>query len=248
MDIVFYGNDKPLEGELVMFKFTNRLEHSLQVELIDYDIKGTMTHNNATTKKKVKSWNQLAPLNKPIVGYVESVDTMVDLSMAYIDEKSKEYLEFIDVQYNNKVLKTMVKKFTNKINKNFNTFWEECIHKIDLQRNRNGILLQYLSDNLNLLDEYLNEDEKLLFINLLNDIKETKNLKFKSKIGLISLDGVTNIKETVTKVINNHKNITLRLDATPNYFVYSNNEEENKLFINELKNNLDSNRMFLKIY
>ena len=101
---------------------------------------------------------------------------------------------------------------------------------------------------MSLLDDYLNEADKLLFINLLNNIKETKNLKFKSKIGLISLDGVTSLKETVTKVINNHKNITLKLDATPNYFIYSNNEEENKLFINELKNNLDSNRMFLKIY
>ena len=82
-----YGTNIPSKGEYVNFIFTERNKHELKTYLLDYHVNGFMTYAEATTRRRVRSWNNIAPLDKPMIGFVEEI---VKLSITNLVSKKAE--------------------------------------------------------------------------------------------------------------------------------------------------------------
>ena len=113
-DIRLYGHYLPNEKDLVNFIFTSRDKDILNCYLVDYNLPAVMPHRFATLKKKVKGWNKIAPLNKPLVGTVEEVGTdnppTIIISIAYINKEDSDYIDFTKKTNNNNSLLSIFKK------------------------------------------------------------------------------------------------------------------------------------------
>ena len=254
-ELQIYHNQVPELNENVLIKFTKRHESHFEGNLLEYKYDAIMSYNVATKKKKIFSLNKILPLNKILIAKVEDVfeNNIVQVSLAYNDNNLKDQLKpFNDT----KILISLIKKLANQYNLSFNVFWQKIIHPIDKERkeeNSNN-LYEFFKENTILVNElikknYENYDEIINYINL-NII--TNNNKLKSKIGLISLNGIENIKNTIFKIVNEYKfNYSFKYDSTPYYILESNSIdstiEDHNNFINSLNELAIKNKIFTKI-
>jgi translation initiation factor 2 alpha subunit (eIF-2alpha) len=142
-----YHKDKPDTGELVLIKFTNRLDTHFEGELIEYNLNAFMSYNDATKKKKIYSWNKVIKLNKPMVAKVEEVfeDGQVQVSVAYND-KDIEMREYLRPFNENKTLISIIRKLCHVHNIDFYDFWTNVIYEID--KIRDVSLFEYTKENI----------------------------------------------------------------------------------------------------
>lgn len=260
----FYSVINPIVGEFVLVQFTKRTDSFFDAILLEYPYRGYMSYQDATKKRKIYNWNKIVPLNKDIVARVDEVDEkakIVQISIAHLDDKIKESLTFTQIQekllipFNeNKLLDNFIKSVCVINNTDKNKLWIKLIYYIDSQRiiynddNDELSLWNYFTKNIHMLDEWC----KLTNVN--NEICETiKNIyskrfelkyKYTSKIGIISIDGITNTKEILNNILSKlNYTYTLKYDGTPYYLFesFTNNHDE---FVDELKKN---NSLFIKV-
>lgn len=246
MELQLYYNQIPIINEQVLVKFISRNESHIEAILLEYNINGIMSYNNATKKKKVKNWNQLIPLNKPIVAKVEdTTDNIIELGLLSLTEKQDILLEKFN---ENKILLSQFKKLCIENSLDFNEFWIKIIHPIDKMRKEeneeNTSLLKYFYNNFNKVEELINNKE------LSNKLAEKrKNEKIITKIGIISQQGIAIILKVIKKTIdeNNDWDYTFKYIAAPYYHLESfTNLENHEKFINYLETEAKLNGLFTK--
>jgi hypothetical protein len=251
-----YHNSAPELNEIVLIKFTKKCNTHFEGELIDYNYNAIMSYNDATKKKKVYSWNKIIPLNKIMLAKIENVieeSSIVQVSTAYNNKDTKEEMkQFLD----NKILIALIKKICNSYKLNFIEFWESIIHPIDKKRKMLNIdnLYNFFKDNLDLLSElinnkYENSKEIINFIN--NNIKDS-TFKIKSKIGLISINGLKTTLNIISEITKTQEwDYQFKYDTTPYYILESNSNnsslENHEDFINNLNSLATQNKIFTKI-
>uniref|UniRef100_A0A6C0EE31 S1 motif domain-containing protein n=1 Tax=viral metagenome TaxID=1070528 RepID=A0A6C0EE31_9ZZZZ len=140
----------------------------------------------------------------------------------------------------NKQLEHFIKSFSilnndkDNIIYNYNYIWKNLIHFIDSQRENNKISIwKYFNDNIIFLKDWIeksnfDDDFYKNFINFYNKKNKESNYKLITKVGLISLVGVTIIKEIINKILNDiNFTHTFKYDSTPYYLLESNSEDTN---------------------
>ena len=236
-DIRLYGHYLPNEKDLVNFIFTSRDKDILNCYLVDYNLPAVMPHRFATLKKKVKGWNKIAPLNKPLVGTVEEVGTdnppTIIISIAYINKEDSDYIDFTKKTNNNNSLLSIFKKWSFSNGKNSDSFlkelWEKTIHPLDNIRTQSSDLSLYdfINQNRNLIN--CDSDLYNFIITSLDEYNREKNSKIISDIGIVSVGGIENTIELINETINETQlDINVLVDSVPNYKVVSDSVNINK--------------------
>ena len=236
-----YNNLIPDINENVLIIFNNRNDTHFEGELVEYNLKAIMSYNNATKKKKINNWSKIVPLNKILVAKIEEnfYDNTVQVSTAYNDKNTDLLKPFND----NKVLLSFVRKICYNFELNLNDFWSNIIHPFDKLRRENKTdqtILNYIKDNLELLEEKINDHYNNDIYIKFNEFFNTNSHKLISKIGLVSHNNLTNIKNLINKTIeiNNNFKYNFKYDTAPNYFLESltneSNIEHHEKFINDL--------------
>lgn len=260
-DFQFYSTNKPEINENVLVQFIERKDAYFKAKLIEYSLyEGILNFQDATKKKKIKSWNNIVVLNKNSVAKVEDVDDIkkiVKLSLIYL--KNEFTISFFN---ENKIMEKFVNTFCIINKYNFNEIWNNIVHKIDISRrlnNNNLSLWNYFITNKNLFESQ--SEEYVIYNNLIKlYIKKYENINYKqvSKFGIISNIGIDIVKNIFKNIL---LNITcdniLKYDTVPNYLFETNITDDNLIhdtFINNLKNAINiyniSNKnqvIFLKI-
>jgi translation initiation factor 2 alpha subunit (eIF-2alpha) len=250
-----YHNHVPEINEQVLVKFTKRNNTHFEGELLEYDFSAIMSYNDATKKKKVYSWNKVVPLNKTLIGKVENIyedNNCIQLSIVCND--LEDLKPFNDL----KILISIIKKITYKLKINFTEFWEKIIHPIDKERKSLGEnnLFLYFKENMESVNNLilLNYENYEEIINSINSNISTNNYSIISKIGLISLEGIECIKNTILNIIQDPEEnwiYTLKYDSTPYYILESNSEnsttENHNRFIEKLNKLAIKNKIFTKV-
>lgn len=237
-----FKRDYPSEKEFVNFIFTERDDNMLYCKLLDYNIRASMPFHNATRKKKIKSWNKIAPINKNLIGVVEesSLNNVI-LSMAFIDKDSDSYQEFINTSSRNTSLKNFFLKYSHKFSKDINLLWEQHIVPLDMERELSTSLYDYVVSNL----DKVKDDHLRSFIEEEIKLNNQKSIEtnLKTNFGLIALGGIEDSKKLIenTKkfMLENYKiNFNVTLDTTPNYVLHSDQRtttEYHTIFMEKMK-------------
>ena len=264
-----YSINIPTKYENVLVKFTNRNNTHIEGELLEYkSFKCMMSYNDVTKKKKVYSWNKFVPLNKPMVARVDEIfidSNYVQVSIAYFNKIDN--IEDDDIQKHllkkfndNKILISILKNIFYTIQIDLNEFWEKIIYPLDNARRTEDInisLLEYFINNKELVSNLIKDtnivldkiiEEKL--IEEINKIGEIKSQKITSKIGIISVDGITPTIDLINKVINKNPNLILKYETAPYYILESNTSNssstDHEIFINQLKEGITT-KLFIKV-
>ena len=242
-----YAHNLPTEKSYVNFEFTERQEHSLACRLIDYNINASMPLKFLTRKKKIKSFNKMTPLNKPMIGWVEEINNDdILISIAYVEYESESYLNFKEESNNNKVLKNIFKRYCYKNNQNLVNIWNKYIHPLDLTRVENSelSLYEYFCENyLDLeMDSMLVEFVKEELLNKDSEKLETSNFK------LVSITGIDKVKSLLNDTLKEMDlDCDIYLDQCPEYYIKSRNikikKEEHQLFFSNLDSNIKKNNL-----
>ncbi len=221
----------------------NDSEDYFKVELVDYGLKGIIPISCLTKKKKIKSMNKVAPLNKELPALVESYDinkNIVTLSRKYIDKNSQEYSLWNNEKKSKKLIISLIKSSAKKLERDEKYFYDNIITPISQLRfdeNSQLNLFDYLKKNLDKLK--LQEDVKNIVTEFLNYKKPIKTINYLSNIGLIAKSSLDDTQKQILQILEKYPNLDLKLNTVP-YFVLSStsdNSEPNDhhLFVNELK-------------
>jgi translation initiation factor 2 alpha subunit (eIF-2alpha) len=223
LSINFYNN-KPSNNELVLVVFTNLKESYAEGMLCDYPYELFMTFSDATKKRKVSSYKNIIPLNKPIVARVDDANygsNIVQVSLCYIyedktnndiDTKRKILLEpFIK----NKILVSIFTKISIETDRNIDDMWSNIVYPIDeLRRSEYEIedmpmLLDYCLQEKesikDIFEENKYDDIYMRFEELIDKTIEEKPCKLISNINIISTGGIHNTKILLNKIIDKIK-------------------------------------------
>lgn len=234
-----YGHDLPKINSYVNFIFTARNEHLLECRLIDYDIEAIMYYNLLTNKKKIKSINSLTPLNKPMIGMVDSiVDNIVVLNLINVDSDSEEYKKHITINSDIHYLKKILKQFSHKYKSNYDIILQTTIYPLDIvriEKNSNLSLYQYIIDNIDIITDNILKE----FIYTCYEVSTTDtDYKITTPFSFISTGGVEHTKEFFNIILKDTQYIKINLLTTPNYEIYSNhkdiNSEHHKMIIQRI--------------
>lgn len=237
----FYRNLYPNKNDDVLVKFTMK-EDYVEGELLEYDnIKGIMILQDATKKRKIKSWNNIIS-KRPMVARVEEVDiekNLIQLSIAYYTEEQTQE-KLLENFTKNNILVDFIKSCCIKFKYDFDTIWKTYIYDIhDIKEDEN--IWDFFCNNI---DNIIIED----------NIKEALKIKIKKKeeivkteINIISLDGIESVKkllESINEIINYEYN--LKYISTPRYILETLTNDDALNYINILKTNNKNKNIFIK--
>jgi hypothetical protein len=248
MDIPIYKNLLPIINENVLVIFTEHKDTHIEAELIEYtNIKGMMTYDDATRKKKIYDWKKEVPINKQMVAKVEEIfdATYIKLSLAYFDhkkDKTELHKELLKPFNDNKILLNIIKKLCYNNNLDVNDFWKKIIYNIDKEINTS--LLELITEDINIINDLIkiNYDNSEIIINQLSKIINNKISKIVTKFSLNTKDSFLQIKNLLNLTCDNIKfNYLLKYESTPNYILESSSEdstlEDHTKFTEFIENN-----------
>ena len=258
-DINFYCDKAPTIGEIVQVVFTERQQGHTDGVFVEYKGKIIMVDSMATKKKKIKSYNQIIPLNKPLAAIVEDFnpDTMMgSVSRAYLDDSDEDYnSKFLS----NKKLYEVIRQICIKLEIDFNGLWLKKIFPfiISFSNEDNISYLELFVKHLDEIKGILDNDElfemidKKLRISLLSK-KDT----FKKEIGIISNEGVELTKKIIRDTLDDSKfeevkdDIMIKYFNTPKFILESSlSNDVLESFIEKLKENANnSGNIFVKSF
>ena len=248
-DIQFYSTNNPGVGEIVLVKFTKKDEAFFDAILLEYPYRGIMNYQDATKKRKVKSWNDHVFIGKDMVALVDEIDIdkkIVKLSLAYLDNyvdtPQKSELNNINnnnnnyiqqqliIQFNeNKIMESFIKSLCIINNMDIKYIWEKLVHYIDIQRRENSpndSLWKFFTDNFNNIDDWVKSTNLSILVS--DNIKQLyhkkleNNKKITTKISIISVGGINPLKELISNSFKNIEfNYTFKYDTTPTYILES---------------------------
>lgn len=234
--MLLYKNKLPNIKSYVNFIATSKNNYCFTCKIIDYNLDGILPMNLITSKKKIKSFNKLVPLNKNLVGIVDNIDKdIITLNLVHIDKNSTEYKNYLKLNIENNKLSKICKRYCFKFNKNLDNFWNDILNI------ENDNKLDFVINNL----KTFNKEFQDFF---LENIKEKSNIKIETKIGIITLDNIENLKKDINNLIKTEKyNLTIKLDKLPIYKIESNNNDHINSFKNKLREKFDNNeKTFIK--
>ena len=221
LTIPFYQRLKPQDGEIVSVTFTEHKDSYIDGILNEYNCRLFLNHSDATKKRKVSSWNQIVPLNKPTVAKVEnssygnSTETgeqIVQISLTYIRDENNDTLA--EQFTKNTMLISFFKKLAYYSKIDINLLWEDVMYKIDEQRFNEQDDRPNLFDYCNIkrdtvvIDAFKQKDYNILyniFIEQLDKAIREKPQKIVSQIEIISNGGVQNTINLIKKAVNTIK-------------------------------------------
>jgi hypothetical protein len=252
MNFQYYSKEKPEIGELVLVNFVKRNDKDsfFEAKLLEYNLDGIMIFQDATKKRKIYSWNKIVPLNKNMVAQVDDIDdkNIVQLSIAYLMEETKEP-ENLLVKFNeNKLMENFVTSLTKNHNFEYSYVWKSLIHQFDSEC-ENESLWKYFNDNFDDLEDWVDDPKLVKAIKEQYDKIKVANHKLVSRFGIISTDGVNATKELFKKCLEkvNYK-YTLKYQTTPYYLFETcsddSNKDDHEKFIKLLEENKN---IFIKI-
>lgn len=223
-------NCKPKLGEYVNFIFTEYKDDYLSCYLTEYDIDCIITFHCLTSKKKIKSMKSLAPLNKEMVGVIESIDgDNIELNIISVNKKSDDYNVFIERNKSLHFLKKCINQYSHKYNTPIESILKDNIYKMDIK-----------SDDINNLGEFLDYYETNDFNNFVKEkLKSNENKKNEIKIKLTCYGDINDIIKIFDDTINelNISDINIIQPKSSEYIISSSNYNLNEFFT-LLKNNI----------
>jgi hypothetical protein len=221
---------QPIEKTLVNFIFTEHGKDCLSCLLIDYGLDAIMPFQLATLKKTIKNVNTLAPLNKPMIGTIEEIDSTITISIAYIDKESSDYKEF---EKNNILMKNIISCIKKQVYANkfiLEDFWAATIYPLDDIRDNTDLPI-FILDNL---DQIATVSQELA--DKIATLKYTEEGDIITKFKMISTGGIEQINTLIAQCNSKLKSpFEVYLDTTPFYYIKSPHIEKNKLFIEYLE-------------
>lgn len=228
-----YHNMLPFEKSMINFVFTEHLPDCFKCYLVDYNIDAIMPLRMATNKSSIKSPKTLAPLGKPMVGKVETLDNNnIIISMAYIDKESDEYKCFEANNYQIRRLIGVVKKYATMNKQNYIEYWEKTFYPLDITRTPTTSLFDHVFDNINAFDE----DLSIMLQSLV------KHSVIPTHFKMISNKGNTIMKQIISKtldIVKLRNKILITMETPPNYIIKSIDtcidEKQHVFFIKTLK-------------
>ena len=256
--VKFHCQSKPQVGEIVQVTFTSRHEDHTQGHLTEYEGNIIMVHSQATTKKKIKSFNKIIPLNKPLAAIIEEFDETGNNGSV-----SRAYLKDVEENYNNKFISNDrffngVYQLCEQMEMDFKDIWENkfypFISSFDLENN--NTYLDVLITKLDELDKMF--DNKAFLDKLKEKFKSTSTKKeiYKKKVGIISNGGIESTKRLIScsledSIVSEYKDsISISYFNTPNFMIetdVSNELLEN--FISSMQQNSKKmQNIFVKVY
>jgi hypothetical protein len=251
MDISFYGDKIPEKRQFVSFQFTKITVDKLELKLNNFNYEGYMVPKNATLRKKVKSWNNIAPLKKTMIGIIDdNANCNLELSMAYIDKDSEEYKNFEKLLLDNYKIYSFFKKFCFKIKTSFDDFWINNIYKLI---KLDSSFLDYCIKNENDINKIIqnNFSENFeLFKELFKNLKEQVNFDsmiMKKKVGIISNIGIESTKKIFKSLTDKYENLIIKLDSIPYYYIHYKKDTNIDEVIQELNKYNDNKDIFIKL-
>lgn len=260
-DFRIYSSKYPKTNDYVAVVFTNQEESHFDGILIEYEeLPVIMSYTDATRKSKVYAWNKIVPLHKPMLARIEEVDgTLIRVSIAY-NPKFKEGEDELLFYNQNKSLISLINKICINTNINFNIFWVDVIHEIDKKRVEESELnlYEYFNSNLELYEEiikskYTNQELVETIIKSTHDNIIKKVYKILSRIGIISMNGITKTKDMLNQLTeeNNEWEYKIKYDSTPYFIIesFSNNSstENHENLITNLNNLSKEYKLFTKV-
>ena len=261
-DFRVYSSKYPKINDSVAVVFINRNESHFEGKLIEYgDITVIMSYNDATKKKKVHSWNKLVPMNKPILARVEEVNAeseWIQVSIAY-NQKIKEGEEETEFKFynDNKSLISLINKICINNSIDFNIFWSNIIYEIDKKRieESDENLYEYFNTNLDYYDELVKSkyENHEAIINSTHSNILKKSYKITSKVGVISMSGISKTQEMFKRLTdeNNDWEYKIKYDTAPFYIIEStsNNSsiDNHEDLITKLNNISKEYKLFIKV-
>ena len=252
-----YENRLPQIDENVLVIFTEYKETHIEAELLEYNsIKGLMTFEDATRKKKVYNWNKEIPLNKTMIAKVDEIfsNNYVKLSTAYFDQRMdpKELRkELMKPFSDNKALITIIKKICRNNNLDFNDFWLKVIYKImkiKKKEDLNASILDYISENEDVFNNIVKDTYPENYEHIVNEYHKlilNKIYKIQSKFLLITKSSIENTKNLLNLACENNKDFlfTIKYETTPTFILESSSEnstdENHNNFLRFVEDNSD---------
>lgn len=237
----YYSTINPIEGEIVLVTFTERLNAFFDAKLMEYPYRGIMNYADASKKRKVSSWSKIVPLNKLMVARVDNVDEkakIANISIAYLDEQidgknlsSQDIQEKLMVEFNeNKLLESLITSTSMLTNTKFSDIWTKLVHTIDMERrnfnndNDPVSLWKYFSDNFNIkIDDWcavseISEQIKETIKSLYTKKNDKGPQKITSLIKIISQEGVSSTKKLLETCLTSLKyQYTFKYLAAPSF-------------------------------
>jgi len=239
-DFQFYSTNKPEINENVLVHFIEKKDSYFTAKLKEYTLyDGILNFQNATKKKKIKSWNNIVLLNKNMVAKVEDIDEVkkiVKLSLIYL--KNENLLTTFN---ENNIMEKFIKSFCLVNKYNFNDIWIKIIHKIDIEKRANNSelsLWNYFIKN-KVKSESINEELLNEIVNYYLIKYDKTNQKIISKFGIISNIGIDIIKLIFNSIITDVDSILsniefiLKYESTPNYIFETINNFNNAVSIHD---------------
>ena len=218
-NIQFYNN-KPSLNELVLVTFSEQKETHFDGKLLEYPYEIFMTLNNATKKRRITSWKNIVPLDKPILARVDDIsDKIIGVSLLYIytdetkESKEDQLKKLLEPFNKNKQLVSIFIHLGLLYNVDVQNLWNNIMYVIDIKRHEEydqedlPILLDYCVENTEFVksifetrDDY---DFYIEFKKSIDKIYVEKSYKIVSKIQIISTGGVQNTILLLKKAFEN---------------------------------------------
>ena len=255
--VKFYCESKPRDGEIVQVIFTNRHDDHTEGHLTEYNGSIIMVHSQATTRKRIKNWSKIIPLDTQVAAIIESYDEAKGSGCV-----SRAYLKDSDENYSNKFVSNGklfngIYQICEQLKIDFNNIWQNKINpfisKFELEDD--NTLFDVFTSKLDEIDKIFDNQE------LVAKIKDKfklicKKEIYKKKIGIIANDGVETTKRLISTSLedpsmNDYKDyIEIKYYSTPNYMIETNiSNEVLDEFINIVKKNSTKiGNIFVKVY
>lgn len=217
-----YAHNLPKVNSYVNFIFTSRDENLLHCLLLDYNVKAIMPLNLLTTKRKIRSMNKLAPLDKPLIGLVDNIDNnVITLSIAYNDPDSEEYKLFIDNNMYIYQLRKKIMQYSHTHNISIDEILETYIYPLDQERinvDSTYNLYMYIINNI---DKIYDETFKNYLIECHKEFISTETKAYETKFKFISTGGIEHTKNIFKTLLNKYDGLNVNIISTPEYKIYS---------------------------
>ena len=235
----FYSIDKPSINEIVLVNFIEKKDSYFKGKLLEYNLyDAILNFHDATRKKKVKNWNNIIVLNKPIPAHVDDVDNIKNIvKLSLYNIKNNTCIDYFN---ENKYMEKIINSYCIINNYIFTDIWYDIIHKLDILRrniNINISLYNYFISNLDILkNDTLYNNIVIFYENKYINL----NKKIITKFGIISNIGIDIVKNIFKNILNNlNNNVILKYDSAPNYIFETDNDGNiHDNFINNLINEI----------
>jgi ribosomal protein S24E len=252
----YYSTLYPEIDELVLVVFNKNVDEEgiFKGSLLEYpNYNCIMNYQDATKKKKVKSWNKIIVLNKQMIAKVDNIEkNIIQVSLAYLYEDITIMMESYFQE--NKLMTQFITTLCVVNNYNYNYIWGTLIYHLDrLRRNDNVSIWNYFNNHINDLHIWISDlsmDKCYIesIMKLYNKKNEIIIQKITTRFGIVNTQSIENIYNIFNTVLSNIKyNYSLKYDTTPYYIFQS---ETNDSTIDDHNNFIDSLKLsdtFIKI-